>query len=444
MKSQNNDKKSDDKNASAANKAPEHTTENAADAKPESPKTTPEKAKDIPKVSEKVTPERAQTKSAGIISSKVEKKPQTTAKTTSAKKKPTEKKPSPKAGLLLAILAIVLAIAAGVGVYFLYQQDQIQSAALAERLGELQSSINGNQQKLTRLSQLDTLKQEIDTVRSEVGNITSVNQRIEAEQQALNTALAAMSAKLGRTTVAWRLAEIEYLLITANTRLSLEHDRRTTLVALQTADQKLRAIGDPVFVPVRQTIALEITQLKAVQEPDITGMALTLGSLAKAVDDLPLVDTQPVRTSGPTAANSRTEYESQKWADIPSAIWNDIRGLVVVRRVDRPVEPLLPPAEEWYLRQNLQLKLEQARLSLLRHNTTLFRHELDEAAEWISAYFDKESSAVTSLLDTLQTLKKTDLQPSLPDISDSLRVLREHMKRLGQEVEAAQREGNEQ
>ena len=256
--------------------------------------------------------------------------------------------------------------------------------------------------------------------------------------------MAAMTAKLGRTTVAWRLAEIEYLLITANTRLSLERDRSTALVALQTADQKLRAIGEPALVPVRQSIAFEITALKAVQEADFTGMALTLGSLAKAVDDLPLLDTQPARASGPAVESSQADYPSLDWADIPSAMWNDIRGLVVVRRVDRPIEPLLPPAEEWYLRKNLQLKLEQARLSLLRHETALFQHQLDEAADWISAYFDVESSAVTSLLGTLQGLKVTELQPSLPDISASLRVLREHMKRLGEEVEAAQREGSEQ
>lgn len=365
-------------------------------------------------------------------------------KKSAAKRPPAKKKTGSGAALGIGILAVLLSLGAGYGVYYLYQQDKLHKASLADDLAALQSRISANQQGLTRLTELDGLKQEIAAVRSEVGNVTSTSQRIEAEQQALNVALADMSAKLGRTTVAWRLAEIEYLLITANTRLRLERDRNTALVALQTADEKLRAIGDPTFVPVRQTIALEITQLKAVPDVDITGMALTLGSLARAVDDLPLIDTQPVRTAGPAINSSQEDYKSLDWGDIPAAIWDDIRGLVVVRRVDKPVEPLLPPAEEWYLRQNLQLKLEQARLSLLRHETTLFHHQLDEAGEWLSAYFDGDNSKVSSLLSQLQELKKTELQPPMPDISDSLRVLREHMKRLGEEVEAAQREGGEQ
>jgi len=96
------------------------------------------------------------------------------------------------------------------------------------------------------------------------------------------------------------------------------------------------------------------------------------------------------------------------------------------------------------LRQILQLKLEQARLSLLRHETALFHQLLDEAAYWLTANFDAESAAVKGMLESLQNLQQADLQPSLPDISDSLRVLRQYMQSLGIEVEAAQREGDTQ
>ena len=356
----------------------------------------------------------------------------------------TSKKRGRKAGLLIAILALLLAGGSAVGLYLLQQQslqhDLALSSSIDELRDELKAGIDANRQQL---SGLETLKQELGTLRADVDNAAAVRQRIEAEQQALNAALAEMQARLGRTTVAWRLAEVEYLLIVANTRLSLEHDRNTALVALQTADQKLRAIGDPAFVPVRQTIAREITALKAVQMPDITGMALRLGSLAEAVQDLPLLDTQ-VHGPGPAVESSKEDYKSLDWSDIPGAVWKDIRGLVVIRRTDRPIEPLLPPAQEWYLRQNLQLKLEQARFSLLRQQTALFRHQIGEARGWLEAWFDNDASAVKSLVAALDELGKVDLQPQLPDISESLRVLRGHMQRLGAEVEPAQREGGEQ
>ncbi len=427
--------------------------------------------KDRPKVTEKAAQKKPDTeekpsntpKKPTTAGKKAKKPPETTVKTAGAagmEEKAKEKTREGKggAGTGLSIAALVLAILTALGVYYLYLQGrqqnlqaQQQNAALMERFGELQSRIEGNQssidanqQQLRRLGQLETLKQEISAIRSEVDSAIAVRQRIEAEQQALNTALKEMSTTLGRTTLAWRLAEIEYLLIVANARLTLAHDHRTALAVLQTVDQKLRAIGDPAFVPVRQSIANEITALKAVVVPDITGLALTLASLIGRVEDLPLRDVPHVRTARSVAGDGEENTQPLDWADIPGAIWRDIRGLVVVRREDKPIEPLRAPEEAWYLRQNLQLKLEQARLSLLRHETVLFHQLLDEATHWLKAKFDGESAAVESMLESLQNLQQAELQPSLPDISDSLRVLRQDMQGLGIEVEAAQREGGEQ
>jgi len=425
--------------------------EDAVEKKPPSATAKPPSA-----TSAKEKPPSATAKPANAAKVEEKKPPSTTEKPPSATAKPAdagrmEEKKGSGASLWIGSVALLFAILAGLGVYHLYLQGQQQSTALAKRLGELQSSIDANQssiaanqQQLTRLSELDTLKQEISAVRSDVDGAASVHQRIEAEQQALNTRMTEMASTLGRTTLAWRLAEVEYLLIVANTRLTLERDPRTALVALQTADQKLRAIGDPAFVPVRQSIANEITTLKAVAEPDITGMALTLASLSEAAESLPVRDAQPARASGPALTSGQGDYQSMDWSAIPSAVWKDIRGLVVVRRMDKPIEPLQPPSEEWYLRENLQLKLEQARLSLLRHETTLFQHLLDEASHWLKAHFDEESAAVKGMLKSLQELKQADLQPDLPDISESLRILRKHMQSLGAEVEPAQREGGEQ
>ncbi len=389
---------------------------------------------------------------ASAAAKKTDTTKQTEKKPPGAASKPTapgqvEEKKGSAASLWIGSLALLLAILAALGVYQLYLQGQQQSAALEERLGELQSSLDGNQAKIAanqqRLTQLEALNQAVEAIRSEVDSAASVRQRIEAEQQALNTRMTEMAATLGRTTLAWRLAEVEYLLIVANTRLTLERDPHTALIALQTADQKLRAIGDPAFVPVRQAIADEITALKAVAEPDITGMALSLASLAEAVDSLPLQNTQPARSAGPAVTSSKEDYQSLDWSAIPGAVWRDLRDLVVVRRVDKPIEPLLPPSEEWYLRQNLKLKLEQARLSLLRFETSLYHQLLDEAGEWLKAYFNTESAAVKGMLESLQQLKQADLRPSLPDVSESLRILRKHMESLGVAVEPVQRGGDE-
>ena len=379
-------------------------------------------AEEIPEVTRRVTAEKVP---GGT------KKPSPSTAQAPAAKQPA----SFRAGLIIAGLALLLVIAAGAGLLALYTQVQGLDAEVKGRLSTLADAVDSNDQ---RLSAVEGLQSALDSLRSEVADAAAARSSLAAEQQAINTAMEEMTARLGRTTLAWHLAEAEYLLAIANQRLTLARDRDTALAALETADSKLRVIGDPAFVPVRQAIRDEITALKAVAMPDITGMALSLGSLADAVKNLPLIDTTPRRmTQAEQPSGERHGYRDLALKDLPAALWRDLRSLVVIRRVDQPVQPLLPPDEEWYLRQNLQLKLEQARLSLLRGETALFRHQLGEAESWLRAYFNPESAPVKAQLETLASLQQIDLRPALPTLGESLRLLREQMQRLGAEIAPA-------
>jgi uroporphyrin-3 C-methyltransferase len=103
---------------------------------------------------------------------------------------------------------------------------------------------------------------------------------------------------------------------------------------------------------------------------------------------------------------------------------------VRVRRHDQPIEPLLTIEEEWYLYQNLRLKLEQARLAVMQRNNKLMQQTLGEADAWLVRYFDTDAAAVGSLRESIATLKKTDVQPPLPDITQSRRLLHEYQAQL--------------
>ncbi len=351
-----------------------------------------------------------------------------TAKTGSAQSPNKER--GTRIALVAAVLALLLALASAAGLYLVQERAQREAASLADRLSQLADAVDSNEQ---RLDAVDDLQQKMADMRNQLAAAASERKALMEQQQALNTALQQMTARLGRTTLAWRLAEVEYLLTVANQRLTLAGDRDTALQALKTADDKLRSLGDPALVAVRQAIRDEITALEAVQLPDITGMALTLGSLAETVQKLPLLDTTPRRPSLPATKQDESQGDNRQLdlKDLPAVLWRDLRSLVVIRRVDQPVQPLLPPDEEWYLRQNLQLKLEQARLSLLRGDSALFHHQLQEAARWIRAYFAMDSAPVKALLETLDGLQKVELRPQLPTLDTSLRLLREQMQRLG-------------
>lgn len=318
-----------------------------------------------------------------------------------------------RTGVWLGGLALLVAsVATGLGGYDYWrlQNQAKQSRQLATAQAELNQRVEAQAQTADSLQR--KLAAEIDARES-----------LAAEQIALNTAWENMSATLGRSTVAWRLAEVEYLLSIANHRLTLARDKATAVSIFASADQRIRAIGDPRLLPIRQHIADELSALRALEEPDIAGIVLTLGSLIEQAAKLPLIDTQRIAV----ATEDKSKEALASWRELPRVIWEDIKSLVQVRRHQQPTEPLLPPLQAWYLTQNLQLKLEQARLAALQGDTALFRQHLGEAEHWIAEFFDKESTVVSAIRESLKALAAVELSPGLPDVSASLRSLREFM-----------------
>ena len=96
---------------------------------------------------------------------------------------------------------------------------------------------------------------------------------------------------------------------------------------------------------------------------------------------------------------------------------------MVIRRHDQPVSAMLPPSQQYFLYQNLQLQLESARLALLRQENILFNSSLETAIEWLDSFFDANDAATQNMLQTLQGIQTTNLNPAYPDISGSLSLL---------------------
>jgi len=302
-----------------------------------------------------------------------------------------------------ALFALLVAVFASAGMgyeYFLLQQQQHLTASILSSQNRLEQNLKNTSQALERESR---------------ARINSENEFIS-----FKTSIEAVATKLGRTSNEWRLAEVEYLLTIANHRLTLAHDRITAIAIFENADQLIKELSDPALLKIRKLIKEELLLLNAVKEPDLAGMALSLGSLAAKVEDLPLVDKERVAV----ATGQVKDQAPESWQDIPATVWKDIKSLVVVRRHQQTTEPLLPPAESWFLAQNLRLKLEQARLALLRGNTVLFRQNLNEANTWLKSFFNEESPAVINALKQTSALSKIELSPAIPDVSGSLRQLR--------------------
>ena len=223
----------------------------------------------------------------------------------------------------------------------------------------------------------------------------------------------------GSLSWSWLLAEAEYYLRIGNAQLNLAANVDVALRALELADEKLRDLGDPGLTRVRSKLADEITALKGVPRPDAEGIVLTLGSLARNLENLPMARQAPGRFGSPQAPDEKKSGLARAW----EAIVNALRSIISVKRSDATVTPLRSPAEESMLIRILDMELQIARLALIRGESGLYRQSLQDASSRLQRYFDQDSNQVRVALATIDDLADADLPDDLPDISGSLFLL---------------------
>lgn len=314
---------------------------------------------------------------------------------------------------LLGLLAILIAVGLSAGVWYDARQrvDTVRQE-LARRLQEIAKE-NRDTGALARQSQ--------DAVRELQGRLAVIDGRL-TEVRDQQRSLEAIYQELSRNRDEWQFAEIEQVLDTVSQQLQLSGDVRAALRGLQLADTRLARMDRPQFLPLRRALARDIDRLKAVQTPDLPGLGLQLDALVAAVDDLPLAyDERAATAPAPTSAPPTDQgYLARLAADL----WHELRGLVVLRRVDAPEPPLLPPTQAYFLRENLRLRLLNARMALLARDDAGYRADLLASRSWITHYFDMRTRRVTAALSQIDQLLSASLATGTPSISGSLEALR--------------------
>ncbi len=221
---------------------------------------------------------------------------------------------------------------------------------------------------------------------------------------------------------AWLLSEAEHYMRIANAQLGLAGDTGVAQTALALADETLRELADPRLTPVRKRLSQEMQALRAVPQPDVEGIVLSLGNLADRLERFPARHRAPESFRG-TPAETPAELTGTDRALM--ALRNAFRSLVSVRRTDVPVTPLLPEADHALLVRSLDIELQIARLALMRGDAGMFRRSLAAATSRLEQNFDTTAREVQAALATLEELADTELPEGLPDISGSLAALLE-------------------
>jgi uroporphyrin-III C-methyltransferase len=262
-------------------------------------------------------------------------------------------------------------------------------------------------------------KDEQESLREAQAKLALLESR-QAETQNQQAALEALYRELAPSRDEWALTEIEQMLQLASQQLLVVHNVPSALSALQLADSKLQRLDRPQFVPLRKAIARDMDSLKAVPFVDVPGLSLRLDQAIATIDTLPLAMEQRLPPQPATAQLT----DERGWRAFLRTVWQDLRQLVRIQNVDHPEPPLLAPQEQYFLRENIKLRLLSARFALLLNDPRNFRTDLSAAGAWLRQYFDNRAPAVTSLQVMLKQMQATDMATEVPDVVRSLDAIR--------------------
>jgi len=303
---------------------------------------------------------------------------------------------------------------------------------------------NGQQASLQTLKSLQQDTVQLENLYGDRGNqqgqrlqsleekLTSQRELIATQQQQIDHNARELLEAGNRTRTDWLLAEAEYLLRIANQRLLIEKDIGGALSALEAADEVLTESDDIGVYPVRQQLAREVLALKGIASVDRTGLYLTLEAAIDSVHQL--TDQALISKQAPGFVGDSQSDDAPPAGGEPSMLakaWQTFKStlmqVVVVRRLDESVKPLLSPDQSAYARLNLQLMLEETEMAVLRGNQPVYERALAKAQAAVADWYDSSNPRVSALSNTLDELTTNNVAPDLPDISKSLDLLKQRL-----------------
>lgn len=231
--------------------------------------------------------------------------------------------------------------------------------------------------------------------------------------------------KFSSTDNAILLANVKQLIQLAQYNLVYFHDTDNALSALTLADQQLGTIVSPDIrlENLHQLLTQYLTNLKAFPHIDLTTILAQLQSLKLQITQLPLLPSSNSSSKLPTPESSTNNLQENKWAHALKNSLDSFRQLIIIRRLNKPLEPLLPEAEQHYLQHNLLLLLQQAQWALIHHEPNIYQSSLQEIQENIKDHFATNSLDTQKILQAINQLKLINLQIPSVDLNPLLEAI---------------------
>ena len=329
---------------------------------------------------------------------------------------------------ILAAVVVVLSVAA---IIVAWQAQQ--------RIGGLQQELVRRQQDSQTKSTeaLMLAKQAQDNMRESVAKVALLEARL-AEVAIQRSQLEDLIQSLSRSRDENLLVDVDSAIRVALQQTAITGSAEPLVSALKQSDERLARYNQPRLEGVRRAIARDLDRVKAVGVADLPSLSIKLDEAVRLVDELPLLAVaeprkaasapaaaKPVQRSAPVDANSVGWMKSwnDSLAQASDRVWSEVKSLVRVTRIDHPEAMLLAPEQAFFVRENLKLRLLNARIALLSRQFDTAQIDLQIAQTALDRYFERSSRRYTLTTELIKQAMAQARHLVVPRPDDTLAAL---------------------
>lgn len=344
----------------------------------------------------------------------------TTAKTESKPTKPIKpkkpRKPMNKPVLIGALLGFVLVLGLAGGGYWLWLQVEQMKVDQAAQVSALEQALSNNE---SRLAQLQSRAQANSNWQQAVADLEDL---VTASAQRWNR-------QSNRTDERWPLEEALTLTRLAQQRLQLDASATIAIGLLKSADEVLASQDQAAVLPLRRQLAEDILALETTSAADVNGFFFSLDAIANQIRDLDWVPQPTLQTDIPEDVSPMLGF------------WHGLKQIVVIQRLDVPMEAPALQSDFEYWRQHTLLLIEQIQLALLARNQSLYEAGLEQAAAQLSVMASQFDVDVWQA--RLAELRAAVLNPNWPDITNSAQAIELYLSEQDDSAEPSNGEASQ-
>ncbi len=313
-----------------------------------------------------------------------------------------------------AVLLTALATAALVLAWNTQQRVRALDAELVKR----------QQDSGSQATEARTLARQAEgTARESSARLALLEARV-AETSLQRSQLEELIQSLARSRDENVLADLDAAIRVALQQAAITGSAEPLLLTLKQADERLARYNQPRLERVRRAVVQDFDRTRNAGVTDITVLTLRLDEVIRLIDDLPLLAAPERRAASRAAAAAEAppvpasaawhEGFGARWRDGLGRVWQEVRTLVRVTRIDQPEAMLVAPEQAYFLRENVKLRLLNARLALLSRQFDTAQSDLRDAQSALDRYFDRSARRVVTATELVNQVTAQAKLVSVP------------------------------